>query len=413
MSKLAIVGGTPLRTGNTPAWPQVGEAEIQAAFEVVKDGQMGRIGRMGDSGKNRTDAFREAWKKYYPGKDYAIPCASCCAALEMAVRNAGIGPGDEVITTPSTWVSPALAPLQVGADVVFADVSPDNYCIDPKAVEAAITSRTKAIIVVHIGGYCCRMDEIMAIAQRHGLKVIEDCAQAQGSKYKGRYVGTWGDYGCYSFDMGKLMPAGEGGMFVCDDAAFGAWIYGSLGHAGEQINQMSRDRNRDAWNYRMTEIQAAILLAQLPRMEEQKQKRICNANRLRRRFEEIEGIGNMPFEPEQNYYSFMFKYDKNFFKGVGKKIFETALRKELNFIFFSSPGSQFPVYRSPYFRANAKYRDFVCPVAERAYEEEGMGIAGPATLLCEERNMDLIADAIIKVKENVDELVKLQAEKAG
>ncbi len=410
MSRLAIAGGTPLRTGKTPPWPQVGEAEIQAALETVKDGQMGRIGRMGDSGRNRTDALREAWKKYYPGKEYSIPCASCCAALEMAVRNAGIGPGDEVITTPATWVSPAVAPLQVGADVVFADVSPENYCIDPAAVEAAITRRTKAVIVVHIGGYCCQMDKIMAIAQRHGLKVIEDCAQAQGSKYQGRYVGTWGDYGCYSFDMGKLMPAGEGGMFVCDDSAFGPWIYGSLGHAGEQINQMSRDRSRDAWNYRMTEIQAAILLAQLPRMEGQQQTRIRNAAHLRRRLGEIEGIANIAFEPEQNYYSFLFKYDKQYFKGVQKKYFEAALRKELNFSFFSSPSNQEPVYRSPYFRANAKYRGFFCPVAERAYTEEGMGLAGSATLLCAEREMDLIADAIVKVKENIDELVKLQAE---
>ena len=407
MAKLAINGGKPVSNKPTPPWPQVGKEEIAAALEVVKDGQMGRIGRMGDTGKNRTDAFREAWKKQYPGKEYALPCASCCAALEMAVRNAGLGPGDEVITTPTTWVSPSIAPLQVGAEVVFADIRPDNYQIDAKAVEAAVTSKTRAIIAVHIGGYCCEMDAIMAIAKRHGLKVIEDCAQAQGSKYKGRYVGTWGDYGCYSFDMGKLMPAGEGGMFVCDDSALGEWVYGSLGHAGEQIKRLSQKHKRDAWNYRMTEIQAAILMAQLPRMESQKQKRIKNADYLRKRLAEIEGIGNVPFEPEQNYYTFMFKYDKTRFKDVPKLKFTTALKMEIRIAWFSSPSIQEPVYRSPYFRANKKYSKLVCPVAERAYNDEAMGVLGTSTLLGDKEDMDAIADAIIKIKENIDELAAM------
>ncbi len=404
MSTLAIFGGAPVRSGPVPPWPQLGEAEVAAALEVVRDGQLGRIARLGDTGKNRTDTLREAWLQAYPGKAYAIPCASCCAALEMAVRNAGLAPGDEVITTPTTWVSPALAPLQVGAKVVFADVRPEDYCLDPQAVAAAVTPRTRAIIVVHIGGYCCRMEAILEIAQKHRLKVIEDCAQAQGSIYHGRHVGAWGDYGCYSFDLGKLMPAGEGGMFVCDDDALGEWVYGSLGHAGAQINRLSQGRQRDAWNYRMTEIQAAILLAQLPRMEAQKQARIRNAARLRARLAEIAGIRNVPAEPDQNYYTFHFQYDRAHFHNVPKGKFMAALFRETNIRPFSSPSHQEPVYRSPYFRAHDDYRGVRCPVAERAYAEEAVGITATSTLLGEPSDMDAIADAILKIQQHADEL---------
>lgn len=405
MAKLAINGGKPLRTKPFLTWPIIGKEEIAAALGVLNEGRLGRIARFGMGGANFTDKFREAWKTYYPGKEYAIPCVSCCAALELSLRNAGIGPGDEVITTPSTWVSPNLAPLHVGASVAFADVSPDNYCINPAAIEAAITKKTRAIIVVHIGGYCCAMDKITALARKKNLIVIEDCAQAQGSKYKGKYVGTWGDFGCYSFDIAKLMTAGEGGMLVCDDKALGNRVYGVCGHAGAQIDKIISKRRIDGWNYRMTETQAAILLAQLPRVERQKRTRIKNADHLRKRLSEVEGIGQVPFSPEQNYYSFIFKYDKTCFKNVPKKKFREALIKEGINKLFASPSDQEPAYRSPYFSGKVDLSKVHCPVAERAYTEEAMGISGAEVLLGAKKDMDDIADAVIKIKENIDELV--------
>ena len=406
MAKLAINGGSPIRTEPYKPWPILGDEEVEAVNRVMRDGQMGRITRFGNFGSNETDQFREAWKAQYPGKEFAIPCSSCCAALELALRNAGIGPGDEVITTPSTWVASNIAPFHVGADVVFADVSPVNYCLDPKAVEAAITPRTRAILLVHVGGYCADMEAMMALAEKHNLVVIEDCAQAQGSVYKGRPVGTWGHFGCYSFDIAKLMPAGEGGMLVFNGNDIqGDWVHGICGHAGPQIDQLKAGRQMDGWNYRMTEFQAAILRAKLPRAEAEKKKRIGNAAHLRRRMAEIDGLIEIPCEPEQAYYSFMFKYDATAFDDIPKQIFSKALAAEGITALFSSPSDQEPAYRSPYFNPNGKdYSNVFCPVAERAYETEGMGLQGTSAFLGELSDIDEIADAMIKIKENLDEL---------
>lgn len=406
MAKLAINGGTPVRTEPYKSWPVMGEEEMEAINRVMRHGQMGRITRFGNFGANETDQFREAWKKQYPGKEFAVPCSSCCTSLELALRNAGVGPGDEVITPPATWVASNLAPFQVGAETVFADVSPVNYCLDPKAVEAAITPRTRAILLVHIGGYCAEMDAIMAIAEKHGLTVIEDCAQAQGSVYQGRPAGTWGHFGCYSFDIAKLMPAGEGGMLVFNESDLrGSWIYGLCGHAGSQIDRLKAVRKMDGWNYRMTEFQAAILRAILPRAEAQKKKRMENADYLRSRLSEISGLTQIPHQPEQAYYSFMFKYDARAFNDVPKPQFRAALTAEGITGLFSSPSDQEPAYRSPYFNPHGcDYSGVHCPVAERAYKEEAMGIQGTSVLLGEKSDMDEIADAIIKIQENIDEL---------
>ena len=406
MAKLAINGGTPVRAEPYMTWPPINDGEIEAVNCVLREGQMGRITRFGDGGSNETDRFREAWRQQYPGKEFALPCSSCCTALELALRNAGIGPGDEVITPPSTWVASNLAPFRVGAVVVFADVSPDNYCLEAQAVREAITPRTRAILLVHVGGYCARMEEIMAVAAEHDLVVIEDCAQAQGSVYKGRHVGTWGHFGCYSFDVSKLMPAGEGGMLVFDaEDLQGEWIHGICGHAGPQIDALKAGRRIDGWNYRMTEIQAAILRAKLPKAEEQKWTRIRNADYLRTRLAEIEGIGEVSHEPEQAYFSFMLKYDSSAFDGVPKHVFVQALAAEGIDKLFSSPSNQEPAYRSPYFNPHGRdYSQVVCPVAERAYRHEAVGISGAEVLLGDRADMDQIVAAIVKIQENADEL---------
>jgi dTDP-4-amino-4,6-dideoxygalactose transaminase len=407
MAKLAIAGGPPIKRKPFPRWPVLGDEEIAAVTDILQKGKMGRVAVFGHGEPSKVDEFREAWSRYCPGKDYSIPCSNCCTALELSLRNAGVGHGDEVITPASTWVATNLAPAIVGATTVFADVSPENYCLDPDAVEVAITPRTKAIIPVHIGGYCCEMDRITQIAEKHHLAVIEDCAQAHGSKYKGKFVGTWGHFGCFSFDILKLMTAGEGGVVICDEKDLGDHVYGVCGHAGRQIDKILSKKGRtvNGWNFRMTEFQAAILLCQLKRMEEQKKRRMENANYLRRRMSEIEGLRAVKHEPEQNYYSFMFKYDAEHFKGVSKKKFINAMKAE-EIPMFSSPGDQFPAYRSPNFGVPGKdYRKLHLPVAERAFEHEAVGIHAVYGLLGDRDDMDDIIDAILKIKKNIDELV--------
>lgn len=406
MSKLAIAGGAPLKKNPWPKWPVLGDEEARGVMNILDKGKMGRVTVFGSGEPSQVDAFREAWTRHYPGKDYAIPCSSCCTALELSLRNAGIGPGDEVITPASTWVATNLAPAMVGAAPVIVDVSPDNYCISPRAIEEAITPRTKAIIPVHIGGYCCEMDAIMASAEKHHLVVVEDCAQAQGSMYKGRHVGTWGHFGCYSFDILKLMTSGEGGVVVCDDKDLSEYVYGVCGQAGKQIERILAGGKRKAhgWNFRMTEFQAAILLAQLTRTAAQRRTRIENAAYLRKRLSQIEGLSPVRHDPEQNYYSFMFKYDRRYWQDLPKQKFTSALKAE-GIPLFCSPGDQYPVYRSPFFHVPGKdYSRVHCPVAERAFTEEAVGIHAVHGLLGKKEDMDDIVDAILKLRENLDEL---------
>lgn len=404
MARLAVNGGAPQRTESFHPWPYIDDQEVQAVSKVLEDGTMGRIMRYGTRGPSLVNDFRQAWLSAYPGKEYAIPCASGCSALELALRNAGVGPGDEVITPASTWVATNLAPLHVGADVVFADISPVNYCIGADSIRASITPRTKAVIVVHVGGYCCEMDTIMRIARDNNLVVIEDCAQSHGSKYKDRYVGNWGHFGCVSFDAGKLISAGEGGLLLCDDEDLGEWVYGVCGQSGESIEKLMKGRKVDGWNYRMTEYQAALLLVQLSRAEDQKQKRSANAEYLRQGMAGIPGLTNVPCVAEQNYYTFMFKYNKDAFGGILKRRFEEALSAE-GLPVFCSPGNQEPVYRSPFFHSDKDYSGEFCPVAEHAYEEEAVGFISAGTLLGSKDDMDDILNAIRKVSDNKAELL--------
>ncbi len=398
MAELALKGGQALRTRPFPKWPVVTEDEVNAVMEVVESGKWGHVFT------ERTERFCDRYAEYH-GVDYAIPVSNGSTALEVALRNAGIGPGDEVITPPSTWVATNLAPLIVGADVVFADVLPDTYCIDPDKIEEAITACTRAVIPVHIGGYLCEMDRIMEIAREHDLVVIEDCAQAHGSRYKGQVVGSIGHFGCFSFEKSKLITAGEGGMVTTNAESLGDLAFGILGVEGRQGQRLADGRINIGWNYRMTEFQIAVLLAQLDRFDEQREKRIENAEYLKPGLAAIDGIEPLRQSPEQNYYSYIFKYDATRFKDVPKQRFMEALEAE-GIPLFSSPSHQHPAYRSPKFRWPGKsYSDVFCPVAEKAFEQEAIGFQGTWILLGEKEDMDDIVNAILKIRENIEELV--------
>jgi len=398
MAELAIKGGQALRTRPFPKWPVVTEDEINAVMKVVESGQWGHVFT------EQAERFCDRYAEYH-GVDYAIPVSNGSTALEVALRNAGIGPGDEVITPPSTWVATNLAPLIVGADVVFVDVLPDTYCIDPDRIEEAITGRTRAVIPVHIGGYLCEMDRIMEIATEHDLVVIEDCAQAHGSRYKGQVVGSIGHFGCFSFEKSKLITAGEGGMVTTNEESLADFAFGILGVEGRQGERLADGRINIGWNYRMTEFQIAVLLAQLDRFDEQREKRIDNAEYLKLRLAAIDGTEPLHQSPEQNYYSYIFKYDATRFDDVPKQRFMAALEAE-GIPLFSSPSHQHPAYRSPKFHWPGKnYDDVFCPVTERAFEQEAIGFPGTWMLLGEREDMDDIVNAILKIRENIEELV--------
>src|SRR3989344_3460234 len=221
MAKLAVMGGTPVREKNRlfPAYNPIGVAEKRAAERVLESGVLSKyIGAWEPDfyGGPEVQAFEREWAKKFKGK-YAVPMNSAPSGLIAAVGALRIEPGDEVIVSPYSMIISATAPLFYGAVPVFADIEPEYFCLDARSVDAAITPRTKAIIVVDIFGQPHDADRINAIARAHGIKVIADSAQAPGALYKGARAGTLSDIGVYSLNYHKHIHTGEGTLVVTND----------------------------------------------------------------------------------------------------------------------------------------------------------------------------------------------------
>ena len=252
-----------------------------------------------------TQKFESAFANYIQTK-HAIAVTNATAALHLACLALGLGPGDEVIVPSLTFVATANAVRYVGAKPVFADiVSPDDLNISPSSINALITSKTRAIIVVHYAGYPCDMSAILSTAKQHGLFVIEDAAHAVGSELNGRKLGTWGDIGCFSFFSNKNMTTGEGGMLTTDNDDL-AQKLGRLRSHG--MTSLTWDRHKGhAWsydvvdlgyNYRIDEIRAAIGIAQLSKVERNNDRRRKLSTMYRDALLEIVPQVSIPF---QNY----------------------------------------------------------------------------------------------------------------
>lgn len=244
MAKLAINGGEPVvKSGLGKSWPIFDETEENALLEVLRSGAWNR--------REKVDEVGEKFAAYQDAK-YGIPLANGTVALQCALKAAGITAGDEVIVPALTFVATGTSVVCVNAVPVIVDIDPLTYNIAPDAIEAAITPRTRAIIPVHNGGYPADMDAIMDIADRHNLTVIEDCAHAHGSQWRGKGMGSIGHLGTFSFQIGKTLTCGEGGMVLTNDEA--------LANSANQVANL---------NMRMTNLQAALLLSQLERFDEQ------------------------------------------------------------------------------------------------------------------------------------------------
>jgi len=311
--QLAIDGGDKLIKETFPGWPCFTEETIEAAMKPLREGapnywtnRSGQLkdGKPGSNGMDYEEKFAE-WE----GSKFAISSATGTAALHIALGGFRIGPGDEVIVPSYTFIASSMCVLQAGAIPVFADVKPDDHCIDPKDIEKRITDRTKAIIPVHLYGCVCDMDEIMAIADRHNLIVIEDCAEAHGATYKGKKVGTIGHAGAFSFCQSKhWTTGGEGGMTVTDDED-AAWIMRSFRDHGydvaERMSLLELEAHlpyihrRLGWNYRMTEMQSCIGIGELARFESwNKPRRQRNHRILVEELKGEVGVANVEYENE-------------------------------------------------------------------------------------------------------------------
>jgi len=303
-----------------------------------------------------------------------------------------------VIVPPYTFIATANAVRLVGAIPVFVDVEPDTYNLDATKIEAALSPKTKAIIPVHFAGLPADMDAIMALAQQHNLFVIEDAAHAHGSTWRGRPVGTLGHIGSFSLQASKNLTAGEGGILLTnhDDLAQKLWSYINQGRSPE--GAWYEHENLGS-NLRLTGWQAAILLAQMERFDEQLARRQQNARQLNSFLEEIDGLEPMRWDARAEnhaHHLFMLRYDASGFQGLAREQFVAALRAEG---VPCSTGYAQPLYKQPPL-SEPYSRIMPCPVAEQACQE--VIWIGQSMLLADPSEMDDIVQAIVKVREQVE-----------
>ncbi len=403
-NKLAVKGGTPVRTKPFISWPIIGDEERKLLLEVFDSGVWAFSGP-------REAEFAQKFAAFCGAKE-ALCVANGSISLELALRALGVGPGDEVIVPGLTWLATAWAAVQVGAAPIFADIREVDWCLDPEDVRRKITPRTKAIVPVHLYNQCAEMDELVEIAKKHSLVILEDCAHAHGSQWNGRGVGTIGNIGSFSFQQSKSMTSGEGGVLTTNDEALAQKIYG-LKNCGRP---WKNGQCGFGGNYRITELQAALLLPQLARFEEQLKIKTASIARFREKMAKVPGVKLTPPKSKvtrQGLYGVSLNYDPDAFAGMTQDILVSALKAEG--IPTQVPYS--PVYLSPLWtpgkdivrcEPGVKPEDRLglkskCPVTERVASETGIVILhhiflGPAT------DADDIAAAFEKVQANAGEL---------
>lgn len=417
--KLALFGGPKTRTKPFPKHPIIGEDEKKAVMEVLDSGNLSTfLAQPGDSflGGKKIREFENNFANYV-GTKYAIAFNSATSALHAAVVAAGVKPEEEVIVPPYTFTSTATSVLMHNAVPVFADVQHDIFCIDPLSIEKNISPLTRAIIPVHLFGHPAEMDAITTLAKKHNLRIIEDCAQSPGAKYKGKNVGTIGDCGVFSFQESKNIATGEGGMLVTNDDDI-AQVTRMVRNHGEVIleNQTQRTYKSEflGWGYRMTELEAALGVEQLKKLDRFNQVRRNLADMVAKGINSIEGLRHIKKEyVNHSYYIFGFTFDETKI-GISREQFVKALNAEgVPF----GQGYVRPLYLNPiyheskpfpykFYSGKAKYDYGICPVTERLHEKELVTNAimrPPAT----EKDAEDILMGIQKVIENKHEFNKM------
>jgi len=424
MSKLAINGGKPVRDAKAkpwPKWPVWDEKEEKGLLEVLRSGVWSYNGP-------KELEFNKAFAKFI-GTEHAISVANGTVTLQLALEACGVGLGDEVIVPGLTWQATAGAVLDVNAVPVFVDVSRDNWCIDPTEVKKAITPRTKTIIPVHLYGCFADMDAIMVIAQKHNLRVIEDCAHKHGGELKGKKAGSIGDVGSFSFQLSKLMTAGEGGALTTSDPQLFEKLDALRNCGRRPENQESADKGAGLYgsegdfiqsgNYRITDFQAALLIESLKRLPEQNRIRGENAEYLNSLLAELPGVLPMKNDKTEALgacYNFSFRYDKDEFKGLDVRKFREALGKELG---CSVEASYEPLNACALYTPHTKPRryklskkhwqqidpaGYELPVCHRIFTEESVCFHH-TVLMGTKADVDLIVKAIKKIYDNAEELL--------
>ena len=390
MSRLAIDGGTPVRTRPFPEYRTIGAEEKAAVGEVLDSGVLSAfLGTWSPEflGGPRVRKLEEEWAAHF-GVAHAVSMNSATSGLFAALGAAGVGPGDEVIVSPYTMSASAAGPLLYNAIPVFADIEPETFCLSADSIRAVLTERTKAIVVVDLFGHPAPMDEIMALAAEHGLIVIEDAAQAPGARLGERFAGTLGHIGVFSLNYHKHIHSGEGALVVTDDLRLAERLQLIRNHAEVVLQQKdggaSDINNMLGFNYRMTEIEAAIASEQLKKLDGLLAPRIERANQLTGLLSNLPGLSPPAVRDgcAHAYYLYAMRYDPAA-TGIPRGRVADALRAEGIPL---AEGYVAPIYLQPLYQqrrlyggtgspwseysGSVSYDRGICPVTERMHYDE-------------------------------------------
>ena len=403
----ALLGGEPVCGFPWPTWPIHDESEESQLLDVLRSGEWWYGARV--------RRFEQEFAAFQ-GAAFGVTCTNGTTAIEMGLRAIGVIPGDEVIVPPYSFIATATAVVTIGAVPIFADIDSNTLCLDPDDVAKKITTRTRAIIPVHVAGRIADMMRINDLAKGHNLKVLEDAAHAWGSKFDGRGAGTLGQCGTFSFQVSKNITAGEGGILVTDDKSL-ADLCRSFSHCGRTEGSEWYDHNNLGSNLRITEFQAAVLLAQLGRLEEQVARRERSAALLDEALAGIPAIRQLAPAPRmtrRSYHLYIFRIIPAEL-GMTRRRFLDALQAEgvpasegwyrplyRNGVFANAHVGPRHGIRSPLAGMGVDYRDVACPVCEQVC---GDAVWLPQyALLADESKIQRLAEAIRKVVANAPAL---------
>ncbi len=412
-SKPAALGGKPVRDKGFPSWPQIQENDRETWDDVLEAKGWCRLNG------GYVEKFEKEYAKVMGAKE-CLAVANGTNALFASLNALDIGPGDEVIVPPYTFVATINVVMLQHALPIYVDMDRETFQIDAKKIEEKITDRTKCLMPVHLGGNVADMDAIMAIAKKHNIPIIEDACQAHLAEWKGKKAGTMGATGCFSFQVTKNLSSGEGGAILCNNEEIMDRCFSFHTNGRERTKRYGFGYIHNGTNGRMTEFQGALLFEQMTRLEKQAKTREQNANYLTQQLREIPGIYPEKMYPgttRNAYHLYMFRYDKDKFAGMPRSKFLDALKKEgvpcgsgyspLNKQTFMKE----TLYKPGFIRIYGKERidryfeENECPENDKLCNEEAVWFF-QSMLLAEREAMDQIADAIRKIHRHASQIAK-------
>lgn len=414
--KLAALGGSPVRSSPFPSWPVVGAGGESTWMDVLRSHRWSR------GNGNRAKQFEQVWAKTL-GARHCLAVANGTSALYLSLKALGIGPGDEVIVPPYTFIATVNAVLATYALPVFVDTDPETFQIDARRIEAAVTERTRCLLPVHLGGSAANLDTILEVARKRRLTVIEDACQAHLGEWGGAKVGTLGDTGCFSFQASKNLNSGEGGAVVTNRADLYEFCESFHNNGrGFVTSPAAFAYEGTGFNLRITEFQAALLLEQHDRLEAQSRVREENATYLTRMLGEIEGIVPAKMYPKctrNAYHLYMFRYDRRHFSEVARAQFIDTMKREG----IPCSGGYRPLNREPFLETTLGSRAFRTIYGDGVVSEFRRRNECPANdLLCEEAvwltqtvllgtrsDMEQIVEAVRRIQAQSAELKRMKS----